>query len=161
MFRVSQVNTMYKNVQKRAKNVHLKYLFIKKRVSQVLICQKRAKTCKKRAKTCISNVMDPIQKLWDRFEKKICTMFLGCNICKIDRLLRSLFLFIQLFFLEKIDHNKRYRNSCWFLLYHITMIASGLHNNHCQRCLIIFELLGHLLDNGLNLRIDQYNSIFH
>ena len=126
--------------------MHLKYLFIKKRAPQGLIYQKtcknvlkRAKTCKKRAKTCISNVMDPIQKLWDRFEKKICTMFLGCNICKIDRLLRSLFLFIQLFFLEKIDHNKRYRNSCWFLLYHITMIASGLHNNHCQRCLIIFD----------------------
>ena len=62
MFRVSQVNTM-------CKNVHLKYLFIKKRVSQVLICQKRAKMCKKRAKTC-KNVqkrasqmfLDPIQK---------------------------------------------------------------------------------------------------
>ena len=23
------------------------------------------------------------------------------------------------------------------------------------------ELLGHLLDNALNLKIDQYNSIFH
>jgi hypothetical protein len=44
-----------KNVQKRAKrckNVHLKYLFIKNRASQVLIYQKTCKIVQKPAKTC-------------------------------------------------------------------------------------------------------------
>ena len=35
-----------------SKNVHLKYLFTKKRASQVLIYQKTCKNVQKRAKTC-------------------------------------------------------------------------------------------------------------
>jgi hypothetical protein len=54
--RESQVQKTCNNLQK---NVHLKYLFTKKRVSQVLIYQK---TCKERAKTSISNFFGPISK---------------------------------------------------------------------------------------------------
>ena len=62
MFRVSQVNTMYKNVQKRAKtcilstylskNVYLKFSYAKN-------VQKRAKNVQKRASQMF---LDPIQK---------------------------------------------------------------------------------------------------
>jgi ABC-type uncharacterized transport system involved in gliding motility auxiliary subunit len=56
-------------VQKRAKmckNVHLKYLFIKKRASQGLIYQKTCKnvqkTCKNVQKRASQMFLDPIQK---------------------------------------------------------------------------------------------------
>ena len=53
---------MCKNVQKHAKtckNVHLKYLFIKKRAPQGLIYQKTCKIVQKRASQMF---LDPIQK---------------------------------------------------------------------------------------------------
>ena len=56
---------MYKNVQKHAKmckNVHLKYLFIKKRAPQGLIYQKTCKNVQNMQKCASQMFFDSIQK---------------------------------------------------------------------------------------------------